>query len=953
MHHDVLAPVSGLTQLQSLDLTNNPLYSAPRHRDTASSWLNPGLASTNPSLDRRHLSRAEVLQVGSSRLIISPQVSPSRPVTEEEQEELQSASPSWQEDLQSVSCEGSLVSVSTVSKRKRRRRRKVREAVITDESDYTTATTETESEVKTDKTEAKSEVTETLHDLREKYGDNWLRSGASETLHSLLGIEQSQADTETNTATIIQNMVELERQQTKEEELTEEISDKVTTEGLKITLRRSSDEVPDAIDKADDLSCVAGLEGDITSRLADIEVRAEAKVSVGSDNFYSSQGEREREASPSDKSCKVSVVRNIPGDDSGLGEELVLVISKDQLQEQDRRGVTRARWFLHSLEEMELVGKLDNDRVRAVMMFNTVRKDVRVREYVMSEAGYSTVMALVSEVLEAAALACSSLPSLQCVKCQAVFSSRGDQGDTARCPHCGSTMVLETNNTNTEEEETVCLGIPACEMLDLEAITETAGGEMEEKVTTNTTDQPGTVGVVELSVTADIHSREDNLPLPDLLPRPEPRRSSSPQPGEKGDSKERSSSPSLTRSNSSSDISVISSEASIEVIPALLVPPPPIIRTNAVSPVPGARMVESSSSDSMGNSLVGLESCQSPVPSTPLVFKTPASTPVKREGPGSPSSNYSSVTTSPVKLARETTDYLDDTAAFHSCQESSDTSTEEAVEETDPELPSSPINWNTTDFSKADHRVQLYCELTLFREEEDLLVLVKADIHVRSVGRMFPGVVVVTNKKIYILAITGRETEEPGDWLDLVTEGEVSRLTRLVGLVGRLGVAVELGANKQHQQHQPFYRLSSVAAYSGQEEGDCYQVVVGSRDTTEMLVDQLLTSLQERVRSSPTPLTWLAPDQEAVINHQLGGQQDAFLTARCVESDGWVAVNIVLSSSSLLVTEQFFYWLFTSKHRQLAVKHRLAIDDLEALVSNLSFPKVEENVKISIKLFSL
>ena len=313
MHHDVLAPVSGLTRLLSLDLTNNPLYSAPRHRDTASSWLNPGLATLNPSLDRRHLSRAEVLQVGSSRLVISPQVSPSRPVTEEEEEDLQSVSPSWQEDLQSVSCEGSLVSVSTVSKRKRRRRRKVREAVITDESDYTTATTETEPEVKTDNTEEKSEVTETLQDLRDKFGDNWLRSGASETLHSLLGIEQSQAETETNTAAIIQNMVEVERErqqtqgnyQTKKDELTEDTSDKITTEDLKIISRRSSDEVPDAIDKVDDLNCAVELEGDITSVLADTEVRAEAKVSVGSDNFYSSHSEREREASPSDKSCKV------------------------------------------------------------------------------------------------------------------------------------------------------------------------------------------------------------------------------------------------------------------------------------------------------------------------------------------------------------------------------------------------------------------------------------------------------------------------------------------------------------------------------------------------------------------------------------------------------------------------------------------------------------------------
>ena len=55
-------------------------------------------------------------------------------------------------------------------------------------------------------------------------------------------------------------------------------------------------------------------------------------------------------------------------------------------------------------------------------------------------------------------------------------------------------------------------------------------------------------------------------------------------------------------------------------------------------------MVESSSSDSMVNSLVGVESCQSPVPSSALVFKTPLTTPVKKDGASSPSSQYGSVT---------------------------------------------------------------------------------------------------------------------------------------------------------------------------------------------------------------------------------------------------------------------------------------------------------------------
>ena len=66
------------------------------------------------------------------------------------------------------------------------------------------------------------------------------------------------------------------------------------------------------------------------------------------------------------------------------------------------------------------------------MLFNTVRKDSRERVYLMSEAGYSTVMALLGGVLEAAAMASSASPGLQCVKCQSVFSASGQDRAVTR-----------------------------------------------------------------------------------------------------------------------------------------------------------------------------------------------------------------------------------------------------------------------------------------------------------------------------------------------------------------------------------------------------------------------------------------------------------------------------------------------------------------------------------------
>ncbi len=69
--------------------------------------------------------------------------------------------------------------------------------------------------------------------MRQRYGDNWLNSGASDTLHTLLGINQS----ETRIGEAVQSEAEVV----------------ITVENV-TPVRRSSDEVPDAIDKVEDES---------------------------------------------------------------------------------------------------------------------------------------------------------------------------------------------------------------------------------------------------------------------------------------------------------------------------------------------------------------------------------------------------------------------------------------------------------------------------------------------------------------------------------------------------------------------------------------------------------------------------------------------------------------------------------------------------------------------------
>ena len=117
MHHDALEPVSRLARLLTTDLRHNPLSTHPRHRKIASSWLHPALASLGPGLDTVPLSRSELLHMGSSRLIVSPSVSPARPVSGDQDQEAESVSAVG-------SREGSTVSGFTLSGLTRRRRRR-------------------------------------------------------------------------------------------------------------------------------------------------------------------------------------------------------------------------------------------------------------------------------------------------------------------------------------------------------------------------------------------------------------------------------------------------------------------------------------------------------------------------------------------------------------------------------------------------------------------------------------------------------------------------------------------------------------------------------------------------------------------------------------------------------------------------------------------------------------
>jgi hypothetical protein len=68
-----------------------------------------------------------------------------------------------------------------------------------------------------------------------------------------------------------------------------------------------------------------------------------------------------------------------------------------------------------------------------------------------------------------------------------------------------------------------------------------------------------------------------------------------------------------------------------------------------------------------------------------------------------------------------------------------------------------PIKYDYQDFTKIDHRLQLFCEITVFKSrDEELLALTKA--LVLSSCAPYMAVIIISNKKVYFYKLTGAET---------------------------------------------------------------------------------------------------------------------------------------------------------------------------------------------------
>jgi hypothetical protein len=103
------------------------------------------------------------------------------------------------------------------------------------------------------------------------------------------------------------------------------------------------------------------------------------------------------------------------------------------------------------------------------------------------------------------------------------------------------------------------------------------------------------------------------------------------------------------------------------------------------------------------------------------------------------------------------------------------------------------VKYSYTDFSVVDHRVKLYLYLHVFQhKQEELLFLLRAQIIPQSSSLSFPGCLVMSSRKVYVLQITGEEGDDPEQWLRTVESSPVEMLMLLFPLLWQQGVGMEL-----------------------------------------------------------------------------------------------------------------------------------------------------------------
>ncbi|XP_034937673.1 serine/threonine-protein kinase 11-interacting protein isoform X2 [Chelonus insularis] len=748
--HSSLWPLETITSLLWLNLEGNPIFYHKKHRNLTLKHLYPSLAESKFVLDHQPLTKSEKIIVSGNRLFtVRNIISSSKVSTINESAEpgvRESTSTQPVNDLSTSQVPTSAEKSFTKSKRKPN----VREVDIADDdtmkepklNDFQTTLNLLETSMEHLETKKK------ILALREKYGgDKWLSSDSGSYIQDIMGLERSRECILSSTPAITTCMIDANEQNKSISPENVCLNDNTVTEDS------SHDEIKIIQESKTNLEEI--LE----------QTKAEIAQIEALENIYD----------PEKDTGELFLVRK-KNENSDGESEVLLIINKENIKEVE--AITRKIKYKWSIDTVIscIMGRGTIPTIDFI--FDTTRRDRQNRSYFAESEDAVKIVRIIGDLIKVRPIL---LTIFKCMKCSTHFSQDPQSSlnviksktiKSPTCPSCNSTLVIQTDELMT----------PDLENEDHREVIDKKDEPMKEKLDNlkDSKENSPSEGDLEHSTS---HSSIGSATSLD-------------------DSRESTPSTGAVMKKYESDIEILSnpSQSSIEVLDdgskshstpnrkrsseeRRIAIAPTLLTIPDTTPVM-AGLTESSSSGSLTDSICTayenkkLEALK--IPERRSQVKVDHE-PEHIENVENTKESYASVS--------NLTSMLGD--LLSSMKISTRGSPSKSADE--PEYLTSDIQYSYTNFSSIDHRIKLHLILNVFElENEELVLLLRAEILLQNQITTFPGCLVLSTSKIYILTITGIEGEDPSRWLHKKMSWTMDRLRTFAPLPFKQGVLVEL-----------------------------------------------------------------------------------------------------------------------------------------------------------------
>ncbi|XP_006617649.1 serine/threonine-protein kinase 11-interacting protein isoform X1 [Apis dorsata] len=746
MEHLSLWPLEKMSALLWISLEGNPLSYHPKYRLLAIKHLHPCLSNSKFVLDHMPLSKSEKEIIAENRLFA---IKSKQFLTNEFHTSMSDSLNSSSLFASTSELAGSSNMDKSFSKSKKKSN--IKEAIIAD----------VEQEKKETKTETTSkghlETKKQILEIRKKYGeDKWLSSHAGTFVQDIMGLQPS--------CPMLIPEFAIENLDSKNIVVSAENSAILLMKNTKIETNEESlmKEINESNNEKENESEVLNKEENISEII--LTNNASALVNI-SEPLYD----------PEQEEGKLYIVQKKKNADEL--EDLFLMITSNDIKEIDSlTGKLKYCWSMSSVLSCVL-GR--SEPVTVDIIFDTTREHRQNRRYFVKSDVAKEIVKIINEEIKKRPML---LKIFKCMKCSTHFSQDleyvtliNSTISGMKCPTCKSTLVIETDELSILNMEND-ISEDSLECINKNQYSENlikANLQHSESYSSIGGMESGAISVTTSLVHSDSHTQAQVYCSATSL------------------EESRESTPSANTSNKKyeSDIEVLSnpSQSSIEVLDDAsrthLTPHrkrsseerrtaiPSLLTIPDVAPIITG-LTESSSSGSLTDSIC-------------TAYENKIMKQVNTDEK-SLNSNNKEIKFTPVTNLTSMLGGLLQSIKIGNNKPL-------MLKEETSHLINSNIQYSYTDFNSIDHRIKLHIILNIFEHEnEELILLLRAEILMQNTKETFPGCLVLSTFKVYVLKIVGIEGENPQRWLHKEISWTIDRLKRFSPIPFKQGILIEL-----------------------------------------------------------------------------------------------------------------------------------------------------------------